>query len=274
MIDMFFWKALAGGAGVALVAGPVGCFVIWLRLAYFGSAVAHAALLGVALGFAVDLPPMAGVAVVCVAAAIVLSTLQTEQRVAGDALIGILAHGGLAAGLVAVSAMQDRRFDLMIYLFGDILALSWGVVALIWLAGLVLGGMLALLWRPLLSATAAGDIAAVEGVPVTWVRLALMLIIAIVIAAGMRVAGVLLTVSLLIIPAAAARLLAHTPETMARMAALIGLSATMTGLYASLVWNTPAGASIVLAATVIFATFFALARAVDTIYMLTGRTRR
>lgn len=261
-MDPFLLKAFVGGAGVALAAGPVGCFMLWHRLAYFGAAVAHAALLGVALGIALRLPPVTGVIVVCAAVGLALGMLQAERRVAGDTLIGILAHGTLAAGLVAVSLMPNVRIDLMGYLFGDILALTWWAAAAIWAAGLALAGLMAWFWRPLLSVTAAPDIARVEGMPVGVLRAGLTLVIAGLIAAGMQVAGILLTVSLLIIPAAAARLLTRTPEGMAAAASALGLAATAGGLAASLAWDLPAGPSIVLTGALFFALALTGSRAV------------
>ncbi|MBT5108882.1 MAG: iron chelate uptake ABC transporter family permease subunit [Rhodospirillaceae bacterium] len=251
-LDDFFWFALLGGVGVAITAGPLGCFVVWRRMAYFGDSLAHSALIGVALGLALSIDTTLGVLIGCVAFAVIITLLQDQNRLATDTLLGILAHSSLALGLVAVSFQDNVRIDLMAYLFGDILAID--VTDLAWVYG---GGTVALLglayiWRPLLALSVHADIARAEGIPVRAVRLAFTLLLAIVIAIAMKIVGVLLIVSMLIIPAATARRFAKSPEQMAFLAATVGAVAVIIGLAASLQWNTPSGPSIVSAAFALF----------------------
>ncbi len=178
----FLLNALLAGLALALVAGPLGSFVVWRRMAYFGDTLSHAALLGVALGLMLDVSPTLAVTVGCVLLAVLLVTLQSRQPLASDTLLGILAHSTLSLGLVVLSFMQDVRIDLMGYLFGDLLAV--GTTDLAWIIGgsaLVLV-LLALLWRPLLAITVHEELAKVEGLPVAAIRLSLMLLIAVVIA--------------------------------------------------------------------------------------------
>lgn len=257
----FLLHALIAGLTLALVAGPLGSFVVWRRMAYFGDTLSHAALLGVALGLALDVSPTLAVTAGCLLLAIVLVTLQQRQPLASDTLLGILAPTTLSLGLVALSFMKDVRIDLMGYLFGDLLAVS--TTDLAWIVGgsaLVLV-ILALLWRPLLAVTVHEELAKVEGLPVAGLRLALMLLIAVVIAVAMKIVGVLLITSLLIIPAAAAQRHARTPEQMAAGASLIGLCAVGMGLALSWFQDTPAGPSIVVAAAALFLLGLALPRA-------------
>jgi zinc transport system permease protein len=251
-LDDFFWFALLGGVGVAMTAGPLGCFVVWRRMAYFGDSLAHSALVGVALGLALSIDTTLGVLIACVAVAVAITLLQDQQRLATDTLLGILAHSSLAIGLVTISFLDNVRVDLMAYLFGDILAID--VIDLAWVyggGGAVLLG-LAYIWRPLLALSIHADIAHAEGVPVRATRLAFTLLLAIVIAIAMKIVGVLLIVSMLIIPAATARRFAKSPEQMAVLAAITGALAVGGGLTASLHWNTPAGPSIVTAAFTLF----------------------
>ncbi len=252
MMDDFILRALAAGIGVALVAGPLGCFVVWRRMAYFGATLAHAALLGVALGFLFDIDIRLGVVFVSIAVSALVVALQRTRRLASDTLLGILAHGALAFGLVCLAFLETVRIDLMAYLFGDILAVGIGDILWIYGGGATALLVLAAIWRRLLSLTVEEDLARVEGVPVTAVHLAFMLVMALVIAVAMKIVGVLLIVSMLIIPAAAARRFAATPEGMAALAAIVGCIAVAGGLGASLAWNTPAGPSIVVVATIIF----------------------
>ena len=256
----FLLNALLAGLALALVAGPLGSFVVWRRMAYFGDTLSHAALLGVALGLMLDVSPTLAVTVGCVLLATLLVTLQSRQPLASDTLLGILAHSTLSLGLVVLSFMQDVRIDLMGYLFGDLLAV--GPTDLAWIIGgsaLVLV-LLALLWRPLLAITVHEELAKVEGLPVAAIRLSLMLLIAVVIAVAMKIVGVLLITSLLIIPAAAAQRHARTPEQMAFGASLLGIVAVCGGLSLSWFQDTPAGPSIVVTAAGLFLLSFALPR--------------
>jgi len=252
MIDDFFVRALLGGVGVVLSAGPLGCFVVWRRMAYFGTALSHSALLGVVLGFALGIDITVGIIAVCLAGALAVVGLEQRRMLASDTLMGILAHSALAVGIVAIAFMATLRVDLMGYLFGDVLAVSVADLYLIWGASAVIGAALVAIWRPLLAATVHEDLAAVEGVHVAAVRVLFMLLLALVIAVGMKLVGVLLIVSLLLLPAAAARRLSRTPERMAVGALLIGVAAVVLGLMASLRLDTPAGPSIVVMATAIF----------------------
>lgn len=252
MLDDFLVRALVGGIGVALVAGPLGCFVVWRRMAYFGDALAHAGFLGIALGVLLGFDPILGVAATGAILATGLLLLQQRQRLASDTALGLLAHAGLALGLVVLSFLQFLRIDLLSYLFGDLLAIGKEDLLLIWAGGAVVLAVLAWLWRPLLRLTLHEELAAAEGLPVFALQLAFLLLLALVVATAMKVVGILLITALLILPAAAARRLAATPEAMAAGAALIGSLAVGGGLWASWVWDTPSGPSIVVAALAIF----------------------
>jgi zinc transport system permease protein len=248
----YLWRALIGGAAVALAAGPVGSFVIWRRMAYYGSAVSHSALLGVALGLALHIDLTLAVMIFCLVSGLLLIFVSRSNALPQDSVIGILAEVTLAGGLVAVGFASGMRVDLLGYLFGDVLAVSRedlvmiGAVAAFALLGL------AFIWKPLLSLTVQPDIASVEGVPVRLIEMAFMVLVAIVVAAGMRIVGILLIVSLLIIPAATARRLATSPEMMAGLAALIGVAAVAGGLFVSTRYDIAAGPAIVLLAGAFF----------------------
>ena len=249
----FLLNALLAGLALAIVAGPLGSFVVWRRMAYFGDTLSHAALLGLALGLLLEVNPTLAVTFGCLLLAVLLGSLQQRLKLASDTLLGILAPTTLALGLVVLSFMSDVRVDLLGYLFGDLLAVS--PTDLLW----ILGGsalvmlVLTLLWRPLLAITVHEELAQVEGLPVGALRLALMLLIAIVIAVAMKIVGVLLITSLLIIPAAAAQRHSRTPEQMALVASLLGVLAVCGGLALSWFKDTPAGPSIVVCAAAGFA---------------------
>jgi zinc transport system permease protein len=248
----FLLTALLAGIGVALVAGPLGAFAVWRRMAYFGDTLAHSALLGITLGLLIGINLNLAVAIGCLLLALILVAMQNNRFLATDTLLGILSHSTLALGLICVSLFSDTRIDLLAYLFGDILSVNNLDLATIWLTSCVVIGVLVWLWRPLLAITVHEELAQVEGILVSKVRTALMLLMALVIAIAMKVVGVLLITALLIIPAAASRRLTHSPEAMVIVASLLGATAVGLGLYASYLWDSPAGPSIVVAAAALF----------------------
>lgn len=259
MIELLLPPLLVGLV-LAAVAGPLGSFVVWGRMAYFGDTLAHSALLGIALGFLFQLNPTIAVIAVSSFIAIALTVLQGQRFIASDTLLGIMAHGTLSLGLVIVSLMQNVRVDLLGLLFGDLLATNY--LDLIWVLGLglVIAITLYFIWMPLINLTISRELAQAEGVPVGLIRLLFMLLLACTVAIGMKVVGALLITAMLIIPPAAARKLANTPESMAMLSAAIGAASVVFGLGLSWFADTPAGPSIVLSAVIAFILVFLFIR--------------
>lgn len=252
-------RAMLAGIGVALAAGPLGCFVVWRRMAYFGDATAHAAILGVALALAFDVSIFFGAAAVALTMATTV-TLLSGRGYAMDTLLGVLAHSSLAFGLVAVSFLSGVRLDLMAYLFGDILAVSRMDLLVIWGGGTIVLALLAWRWSALLTSTLNAELAWSAGLNPRREHLVLTLSLAITVAVAIKVVGVLLIAAMLIIPAAAARALARTPETMAVLAVGVGVLSVVAGLNGAYVLDTPAGPSIVCVAAIAFAIFGIVSR--------------
>lgn len=252
MLDDFFVRALVAGIGVALIAGPLGCFIVWRRLAYFGDTLAHAALLGVALAFLLEVNVTATVFFVSASVAILLLLLQKRASLSSDALLGLLSHSALALGLVVLAFLGSVRFDLMGLLFGDILSVSKVDIATIYGGGLAVLLVLIVIWRRLFAATVSPELAEAEGMRPDTANVIFMLLMAMVIAIAMKIVGVLLITALLIVPAATARRFASGPEQMAVLSAMIGAIAVVGGLSGSLRWDTPSGPSIVVAASALF----------------------
>jgi zinc transport system permease protein len=248
MLDDFFTRAVIGGIGVALLAGPLGCFIVWRRLAYFGDTLSHSALLGVAIALLLELNITFTVFIISVGVAMLLLLLQRQARLSSDALLGLLAHATLAVGLVVLAFMTWVRVDLMGFLFGDILAINKADILTIWVGGLAVLIALAVIWKPLFAATVNYEIAVAEGLNPDRANFFFMVLMAAVIAISMKIVGVLLITALLIIPAATARRFSTTPEMMALVASIIGAASVWVGLEGSLQWDTPAGPSIVVAA--------------------------
>jgi zinc transport system permease protein len=253
MLDDFMVRAGLAGVGLALAAGPLGCFVVWRRMAYFGDATAHAAILGVALSLAFSLSVFWGVLAAALAMAAMVSAL-SGRGLATDASLGVAAHAALALGLVAVSLISGVRVDLMSYLFGDILAVSRTDLIVVWAGALLVLGLLAWRWQALLASTLNADLAFASGVNPKREQVFLTIGLAIVVAVAIKVVGALLIGAMLLIPASAARSLARTPEAMAFIAAVTGVVSVLGGLAASYIWDTPTGPTIVSVAAGIFLT--------------------
>ena len=246
MID-FLLPVLLAAVGLALVAGPLGCFVLWRRMIYFGDTISHAALLGVALALAVDLPVLSGVIVVSLAIAAMIVG-QREGGLHTDTLLGVASHSALALGLVAVALLDGVRVDLMRYLVGDILSVTWADVVVIWAGGGLAVALVMWRWRGLLLASLNRDMALSHSVVPRREGWIFTLALAVFVAVAIKVVGALLVTALLIIPASAARLLADSPERMAAYASVLGAVAAVAGIYGSFRFDTPTGPSIVVAA--------------------------
>jgi zinc transport system permease protein len=251
MLDDFLIRAALAGLGVALAAGPLGCFIVWRRMAYFGDATAHAALLGVALALALSISVFAGVLAVALALALSVSSLSARGYPI-DTLLGVFAHGGLAIGLVVVSLLPGTRVDLMGILLGDILAVGQVDLAVIWAGAAMVVRLLAWRWSGLLTATLNSDLAQASGIDPQRESLILTLSLAVVVAVALKVVGALLISAMLIIPAATVRPLARSPETMAVMAAVLGGISALGGIALSYQADTPTGPTIVALATGFF----------------------
>lgn len=252
MLDDFFTRAIVAGIGVALVAGPLGCYIVWRRLAYLGDTLSHAGLLGIALALLFQINITLSIFLVSVFVSLALIFMQRRVTLSSDALLGLLAHSTLALGMVALSFMTWVRVDLMGFLFGDILAVTTFDIAIIWTGGLCVLIVLMTFWKSLFAATVNLELAQAEGMKPEQANIIFMLLLAAVIAITMKIVGVLLITSMLIFPAAIARRFASGPEQMAILSAIIGIIAVFGGLFASLQWDTPAGPSIVAAASVFF----------------------
>jgi len=252
MFDDFFTRALIAGVGIAIIAGPLGCLVIWRRLSYFGDTLSHSALLGVTLAYAFSMNITLSVFIISSVVAILLINLQKRTKLAGDSLLGLLAHSSLAIGLVLIGFLSSIRFDLMGLLFGDILAVTTDDIALVWIGGIIILGILYFIWKSLFSATVNYDLAAAEGMRPEISNLIFILLLAAVIALSIKMIGALLITGLLLIPAAIARNLSNSPKQMIIVAILAGIASVVLGLFTSLELNTSSGPSIVVVSLALF----------------------
>src|SRR5712671_3500875 len=200
IMDELFWRAVIGASVLGAVAGPIGSFVLWRRMAYIGASIAEMALLGVALGLILGIDPLLGVLATSLTAAMLharpwsISSGSRNAFIPSDTLIGLVGHAGLALGFNALAALETVRADLLGYLFGDVLALSRTDLVLIAAMGALALATLVAIWRPLLADTINADIFAAEAGARKGAiaQVAFLVLVAALIALGLRVVGALL----------------------------------------------------------------------------------
>lgn len=252
MMDELLLRALSAGVLVALMTGPLGCFVVWQRMAYFGDTLAHSALLGIGISLFLQVPVSMGVLGFAIALAIVLAWLHHSNGMALDTLLGIIAHATLALGAISLSILSDGQVDWLSYLFGDLLSVSWpdllnmSAIAIIVLAILVIN------WRKFVMIAVDAELAKVDGIAIWRNQALLLVLIAATIATAIQVVGVLLVTALLIIPAAAARNLSRSPTQMVAGAMGIGVLSAACGVATSYSVDVSVGPAIVLVAFAVF----------------------
>ena len=252
MLNDFFIRALIAGIGVAIVTGPLGCFVIWRRLSYFGDTLSHSALLGVTIALSLELNIAISVFLISSSIALTLLQLQKRTNLPGDALLGLLAHSSLAVGLVVIGFLTFIRFDIMGLLFGDILAVTVNDIYFIWIGGALILLVLKLIWRPLFASTVNYELAEAEGLNPDRAKAIFTILMAGIIAISIKMVGLLLITGMLIIPAAMARNLSNNPKRMVLLSIFGGLLSVIIGLFASLEFNSPSGPSIITASLFLF----------------------
>jgi len=237
MLDDFFIRALIAGIGVAIVTGPLGCFVVWRRLSYFGDTLAHSALLGVTLAYSMEFNIAFSVFIISSLIALTLIQLQKRTNLPGDALLGLLAHSSLAIGLVVIGFLSFIRFDIMGLLFGDILAVTVNDLLIIWIGGALILLILKLIWKPLFASTVNYELAEAEGLNPDRAKAIFTILMAAIIAISIKMVGLLLITGMLIIPAAMARNISSSPQKMVIFSIIGGLLSVILGLFSSLEIN-------------------------------------
>lgn len=246
MLEPFFLRALAAALGLAIIAAPLGTLVVWQRMAYFGETIAQASLLGVALSMAIGSSLTLSVLIVAILTALLILVLSRQRVLPLDSVLGLMHHGVLAAGVIATAALRGPSVDLLGFLFGDIFAVTANDLIWIYAGGAVVLAGLYFIWQPLLRLAVHEELAMAEGVPGHYVKTAFMLLLAITIAIAIKILGILLVIAFLIVPAAAARPFARTPEQMVLVAAAVAASGVVVGLAISARSDAPGGPAIVL----------------------------
>ncbi|KFA59255.1 Zinc ABC transporter, inner membrane permease protein ZnuB [Gilliamella apicola] len=248
----FLLPSLFVGLCLTTVTGPLGTFVVWRRMSYFGDTLSHAALLGIAFGFLFNTNLFYGIIFVTLILALGLLWLESQKQLAIDTILGILAHSALSLGLVVISLLGNIRVDLMGYLFGDLLSVTYIDIYPIIFCVILIGILLIWRWNDFLFITINEELAFIQGINIKFTKLLLILLLALTIGIAMKFVGALIITSLLIIPAATAKYYSKTPETMALTAIVIGMLSIISGLIFSSIYNTPTSPSVVLSNACLF----------------------
>lgn len=251
MIELLLPPLLAGIC-LTSITGPLGTFVVWRRMSYFGDTLSHAALLGISFGFLLNINLFYAVIFITILLALGLIWLEAQKQLPIDTLLGILAHSALSLGLVVISLMKNIRIDLMGYLFGDLLSVTYSDLYQITICVILIGALFFWKWNNILFITVSEELAFSHGINVQFTKLFLVLLLALTIGLSMKFVGALIITSLLIIPAATAKYYSKTPEAMVLIAIIIGMLSIISGLIFSFFYDTPTGPSIVLSNTCLF----------------------
>ncbi len=255
MLDDFIIRALLGGIAVAAAMGPMGSFIVWKKMAFFGDAIAHSAILGVAIGILFGINASLSIVVFAILFALIILLLKQQNMFAGDTILGMITNGALALGMIIIALNSHAKINILNILLGDILATNYQDIIVMYIgAGAVIGIMI-YIWQALLLATINEDLAKIEGVNVSLVSLLFNVMVALMVALSIKIVGVLMVSAMLVIPAATARLFAKTPERMAIYASLFGILAIFIGVFSSLKFDTPTGPNIVVSLLLLFIIF-------------------
>lgn len=244
--DDFILRALLAGSAIALIAAPLGCFILWRRMAYFGATIAHSGLLGAALGVSLAINPVFSVILIAFAVAALLLWLEKHTELPSDALMGFLAHTTLAGGVIVSSLIEGQRFDLVGYLFGDIFAIQNSDLLWIIIGGTIVLTTVYYLWKPLIALSIHEELASAEGQNADRIKSIFIFLLAFTIAIAMKIIGILLIIAFLIMPPSIARSFSSSPEEMLAWTVLIAIVSVVAGVGLAYVMNTPGGPTIVV----------------------------
>ena len=248
----FMQRALLAAVVVSVVAAVIGTFVVLKGLAFIGDALAHASFAGVAAAFVLGASIYIGAVLAAVATALAIGFISRRARISFDTAIGILFVGAFALGILIISRQSNYTVDLFAFVFGDILGVSRGDLILISVMGLLVVGLVALFYKELLFATYDPTMAAASGVPVALVQYGLLAMLAVSTVVALKAVGIVLVVAMLVTPAATASLLVRRVPRIMLLGSVIGVIASVSGLYISYYASVASGAAIVLVATALF----------------------
>ena len=250
-LDDFLLRALFAGLIMVVIAAPMGCLMVWQRLAFLSDTLGHAAVMGVGLGLMLQIEPLYGVLAVALVIVFSLSRVSHFNNALSETTLAIISHTGLAGGIILVGLLPAPTVNLEAILFGDLLATTRGDLLNRLLTTIVLLVWLLRYWRAFVAVSVSREIAQAEGIEVRRVQALMYVMIALLVAVMMKVLGVLLIAALLVIPTSSARLFSRSPEQMVLISGLYGLAALGGGLTGSFQFDWQTGPAIVISATLL-----------------------
>lgn len=248
----FMQRAFLGGLLVALLTAFLGVLVVLRRASFFGDALSHASLAGVAFGLLLGVNPILTAVVLAVLIAVGLPFLQEKTRLPLDSLLGFILPFSLAIGVIILSLVPGYQPDLISYLFGSILAIGWIELAIMAVLGILVAIIFLLYRRKLIFASFDSSYARISGLNVRFLNVLYSIILALVIVTSIRLVGIILVNALLVIPAATSRLLTKSLSQMFWLTPVLSVFCVAAGLIISAIFNLPTGPAIVVLAGVIF----------------------
>ena len=248
----FMQRAFITGLFLAPLLAVLGSFVTLRKMSFFADGIAHASLLGVAISILAGIAPFAGALIIGIIFGILVFLLERNTTVASDALIGIIFTTGLALGIILISLQPGYQPDLISFLFGNILAITWGNVWMIGLFSMVILFILFTLFRKLILTSIAEELAWTSGISTTLINLIFYICLSVAVVLGVKLLGIILVSALIITPSVTAKLVTHSFKAYITWSIIFSLIAFMAGLFMSYYLDLPSGASIVLMATSVF----------------------
>lgn len=250
-LDDFLVRSMLAGVIMVVIAAPMGCLMVWQRLAFLGDTLGHAAVLGVGIGLMLQVKPIFGVMLIVIVLVVSLSRVSSFNNALTETTLAIISHTGLAAGIILLGFIPDRNINLEAILFGDLLAISIGDLKVLLITTMVLLACLIGQWRSFVAVSVSREIAQAEGIEVRKAQFSMYAMIALLVAIMIKVMGVLLIAAMLVIPTTSARLFSRGPEQMVVISGIFGLGALFGGLAGSYQFDWQTGPSIVVCATLL-----------------------
>jgi zinc transport system permease protein len=254
MLELEFMRlALGAGAIVGLLAPAVGFFLVQRRQSLIGDGIGHVAFAGVAAGILFDVSPVLTALVAAVLGGVTIELLRSRGGAAGDQALALVFYTGIALGVVLVASAGALDVDLFQYLFGSILTVTRGDLALIAVLGAVGLATIAILYRALAGVVLDEEGARVAGVPIGALNIAVATLAAVTVALSLQVVGILLVAALMVLPVSAAGRVAWSMGSTFLLSLAIGLGSALAGITISYYADSPPGGTIVLVAACVFA---------------------
>ncbi|MCD4671192.1 MAG: metal ABC transporter permease [Anaerolineaceae bacterium] len=244
----FMQRALMAGVLVSVACGIIGTYVVIKRVVFISGGIAHAAYGGIGLGYYLGISPTIGAVVFSLLSAFGMGVVQRKTRQRADTVIGAMWAIGMAVGIIFIDLTPGYKADLMSYLFGSILAVPGNDLVIMGILNVFIILMVLLFYKELLVISFDEDFATVENIPVGWMNLILLGMIALTVVMMMRVVGLIMVISLLTLPAAISAQFVKQMKSMMVLSSLLGMVFTTLGLFLSYFFNLTSGATIILVA--------------------------